>query len=141
MYKHKMKILDRLTLNPKSLFLIDGLGAFLTAFLTGVILRKFEDNFGMPQKHLIILSILACIFAVYSMSCYFFVGKKWRIFLRVIAIANLLYCLLTAVLVMYLYQQLTILGVIYFVTEILIVIALVYVEWSVSSKNIIEQQT
>jgi len=138
MYKHKMKILDRITLNPKSLFLIDGLGALLTAFLTGVLLRMFEEAFGMPQKHLIILSILAGIFAIYSMSCYFFVGKKWRIFLRIIAIANLLYCFLTAGLVMYLYQQLTILGVIYFVAEILIVIALVYVELSVSFKNIIE---
>ena len=132
-----MKILDRFILNPKSLFLIDGLGAFLTAFLVGVILRKFEDNFGMPQKHLIILSILACIFAVYSMSCYFFVGKNWRTYLKIIAVANLMYCLLTAILVIVLYQQLTILGITYFIGEILIIIGLVYAELSVSSKNAI----
>lgn len=132
-----MKILDRLPLNPKNLFLIDGLGALLTAFLVGIVLRMFEDVFGMPSKFLDILSVLACIFAVYSMSCYFFVGKKWRIFLRIIAIANLLYCLLTASLVMLLYQQLTILGVIYFVVEIFIIIALVYFELSVSFRNTI----
>ena len=132
-----MKILDRLTPNPKTLFLIDGLGALLTAFLTGVILRKFEDNFGMPQKHLIILSILACIFAVYSMSCYFFVGKNWRLFLKIIAVSNLMYCVLTAYLIIVLYQQLTILGIIYFIGEILIIIGLVYIELSVSLKNAI----
>ncbi|MER0438395.1 hypothetical protein [Emticicia sp. W12TSBA100-4] len=132
-----MKILDRLTLNPKSLFLIDGLGALLTAFLTGVILRKFEDAFGMPQKHLCVLSILACIFAVYSMNCYFFVGKNWSTYLKIIAIANLMYCLLTAILVIVLYQQLTILGIIYFIGEILIILGLVYVELSFSSKNTI----
>lgn len=132
-----MKILDRLTLNPKKLFLIDGLGAFLTAFLVGIVLRIFEDAFGMPQKHLCVLSILACIFAVYSMSCYFFVGKNWPIYLKIIAVANLMYCLLTAVLVMLLYQQITILGIIYFIGEILIILGLVYVELSVSSKNAI----
>lgn len=133
-----MKIFDRLTLNPKNLFLIDGLGALLTAFLVGVVLRMFEDVFGMPSKFLTILSVLACIFAVYSMSCYFFVPKNWRLFLKIIAVVNLMYCVLTAFLVMLLYQQLTILGIIYFTTEILIIIALVYVEWYVSSKNIIE---
>ncbi len=137
MYKHKMKILDRLTLNPKSLFLIDGLGALLTAFLVGIVLRIFEDAFGIPQKYLCVLSILACIFAVYSMSCYFFVGKNWRIYLKIIAVANLMYCLLTAVFVMLLYQQITILGIIYFTGEILIILGLVYVELSVSSKNAI----
>lgn len=131
------KALDRFTLNPKSLFLIDGLGALFTAFLTGVLLRMFEDDFGMPQKHLCVLSILACIFAVYSMSCYFLIVKNWRTHLKIIAVANSMYCLLTAVLVMLLYQQLTILGIIYFIGEILIIIGLVYMEISVSSKNTI----
>ncbi|GAB2624550.1 hypothetical protein GCM10027035_20170 [Emticicia sediminis] len=132
-----MEMLDRLTLNPKKLFLIDGLGALLTAFLVGIVLRMFEDAFGIPQKHLCVLSILACIFAVYSMSCYFFVGKNWRIYLKIIAVANLMYCLLTAVFVMLLYQQITILGIIYFIGEILIILGLVYVELSVFSKNAI----
>lgn len=132
-----MKIFDRFLLNPQKLFLIDGLGALLTAFLIGVVLRMFVNTFGMPSKFLTILSVLACIFAVYSMCCYSLVGKKWRIFLRIIAIANLLYCLLTASLVVLLYQQLTILGVIYFVVEIFIIIAIVYFELSVSFQNTI----
>lgn len=132
-----MKILDRLSLNSKNLFLIDCLGALLTAFLIGIVLRIFEEAFGMPSKFLDIFSVLACIFAVYSMSCYFFVGKNWRTYLKIIAVANLMYCLLTAVLVMLLYQQITILGIIYFIGEILIILGLVYVELSVSSKNAI----
>lgn len=132
-----MKILDRLSLNPKNLFLIDGLGALLTTFLIGIVLRMFEYAFGMPSKFLTILSILACTFAVYSMRCYFLIGKNWRTYLKIIAVANLMYCLLTAVLVMLLYQQITILGIIYFIGEILIILGLVYVELSVSSKNVI----
>lgn len=132
-----MKILDRLTLNSKKLFLIDGLGAFLTAFFIGIVLRMFEDVFGMPSKFLDILSVLACIFTLYSMSCYFFVGQNWRTYLKIIAVANLMYCLLTAVLVMLLYQQITILGIIYFIGEIFIIIALVYFELSVSFRNTI----
>lgn len=112
-------------------------GALLTAFLTGVVLRMFVNTFGMPPKLLSILSILACIFAVYSMSCYFLIGKNWRTYLKIIAVANLMYCLLTAILVMLLYQQITILGIIYFIGEILIILGLVYVELSVSSKNVI----
>lgn len=131
-----MKIFDRFLLNPKKLFLIDGLGALLTAFLTGVVLRMFVNTFGMPPKLLSILSILACILAAYSMSCCFFVSKNWRLFLKIIVVANLLYCFLTAVLVLHLYQQLTTLGVIYFITEVFIIIVLVYVEVSVAFKNI-----
>ncbi len=120
---------EQLALNPRKLFLVDSAGALLTAFLTGVILVMFRDFFGMPKRVLIILSLTALLFAVYSLSCYFFSGRHWRICLRVIAIANLLYCCATAGLVIFFYSSLSIFGVLYFVGEILLVGILVSIEW------------
>ena len=121
-------MLNKLTSNPKRLFLIDGLGALITGFLLGVILTRFEEAFGMPRKVLIPLSILACVYVIYSVSCYFFVSKDWRPFLRVIAIANLIYCCITIVFVILFYQVLTILGLLYFFSEIIIIAGLVCIE-------------
>jgi hypothetical protein len=121
-------ILNRLISNPKKLFLIDSLGALLTAFLLGTILTRLEEHFGMPRKVLYLLSILACIYAVYSISCYFFAGVYWRPFLKLIAIANLIYCCIITVVVISFYRALTILGLTYFLGEVLIIGGLVYIE-------------
>ncbi len=122
--------MDNLTSNPKRLFLLDSIGAFLTAFLLGVILTRFEAYFGMPGKVLYPLSILACVFGLYSMGCYVWVRSHWRPFLKAIALANLGYCLLTIGLVVSLYPSLTILGILYFSGELIVVGVLIYIELS-----------
>lgn len=116
-------------LSPKKLFLLDALGALLSAFLLGVILVHFESYFGMPSDALYILAFLPCVFAVYDFVCYYKVTDNWRPFLRGIAVANLLYCFLSIALVFQHYQELTILGIIYFVLELLIVVVLAKIEW------------
>ena len=121
-------MLNQLLTNPKIIFLIDGLGAFLTALLLGTVLIRLEEVFGMPAKVLTPLSILAFIYAIYSMSCHFFVGGDWRPFLRVIAIANLIYCCITLGLIVLFYRTLTILGLTYFFGEIIIMGGLVFIE-------------
>lgn len=73
-------LLDPFISNPKRLFLADGSGAFLTAFLLGVVLTRLEVEFGMPRKVLYALSALACLYAAYSMGGYFWVGRNWRPF-------------------------------------------------------------
>lgn len=114
--------------NPKKMFLIDGLGALLSAFLLGVVLVRFENYFGVPSKELYILSFLACIFAVYDLVCYLRIEENWRPFLKAIAIINLLYCCLTAGLLMYHYQHITSLGITYFLLEMLIVVGVAVIE-------------
>ena len=42
-------ILDKLSSSPKKIFLLDGLGAALSAFFLGVILVRFETFFGMQD--------------------------------------------------------------------------------------------
>ena len=128
-------IIRQLTLKPKNLFLVDSLGAFLTAFLLFVVLRTFDEYFGMPQTILTYLSIIAVVFCLYSISCFFLLTDTWRPFLRTISIANLIYCCLTMGLVIYYFQSLTILGVTYFLVEVAIVCALVFVELKTASKG------
>ncbi len=130
---------EQLALNPRKLFLVDSAGGLLTAFLTGVILVIFRDLFGMPKWVLIILSLTALLFAVYSLSCYFFSGRHWRICLQIIAIANLLYCCATAGLVIFFYSSLSIFGVLYFVGEILLIGIIVSIEWGAASRRLAEK--
>jgi hypothetical protein len=87
--------MNKMTVAPKQLFLMDSLGAVLSALLLGMVLTRFETAFGMPKKVLYFLAGLACICAVYSFSNYWRMKENWRSYLQAIAIANLLYCGLT----------------------------------------------
>ena len=127
-------IAAQLTIKPKTLFLIDSLGALVTAFFLFAILRTFNNYFGMPKATLTYLAIIAVVFCLYSITCFFFLNNNWQPFLRTISIANLLFCCLTIILVIYHYQSLTILGVTYFFVEIIVVCVLVFVELKTLSK-------
>ncbi len=115
-------------LNPRILFLVDGLGALTTAFFLFVILKTYNEYIGMPQLILNYLSIIAVLLSLYSMSCFSLLKNQSQIFLRIIGVANLLYCCLTMGLLIYNYQGLTILGATYFLTEIMIICGLAFVE-------------
>ncbi|KIC01530.1 hypothetical protein OA88_13565 [Flavobacterium sp. JRM] len=128
-------VISKLISNPKNIFLLDSIGAFLTAFLLGFVLVRFQDSFGMPQKTLYILSVIAFIYATYSLCCYLFISNKWRFYLNIIMIANALYCCLTTGLIIYHFHKLTLLGIIYFILEIIIIVFLVYLEGSKGLKK------
>lgn len=120
---------------PRRLFLIDGLGALLTASLLAFVLVPLERYFGMPVRVLYPLAAVAGLFALYSLLCYARFPANWQLYLRGIAVANLSYCVLTAVLVVYFWQQLTVLGVLYFVGEMGVVSGLVAVEVGIYRRN------
>lgn len=128
-------IIQKLIANPRQIFLLDGVGALVSAaFLLGILV-PFQAAFGMPEKNLYQLAGVASVFALYSMTCYFRISERWRSFLRVIAVCNTLYCLATAALVVYWYQSLTALGVLYFVLEMLVILALVSLEFKCLSAS------
>lgn len=114
--------------SPKKLLLIDSLGALLSAFLLGVVLVKFESSFGMPLKVLYWLSIIACVFAVYSLMSYLIIKNNRKLYLKIIAFANLTYCCLTIGLVLFFSDELTNLGLIYFLSEVAVILTLVIIE-------------
>lgn len=126
--------MDELVKNPRNLFLIDGAGAFLTAVLLFVVLRNFEEYIGMPETVLTGLSIIAALFCIYSVSCFLLWDGNRAMFLRIISIANLLYCVLTIAMVIANYPTLTTLGISYFIGEIGVVCTLAFVELTVATR-------
>lgn len=129
------EIIKRLIRNPKTLFLVDSLGALVTALILFAILKNFYNYFGMPQTLLAYLSMIAVVFCLYSMSCFILVKDNWQPFLRVISYANLLYCCLTLSLLVYYYQSITIFDVTYFIAEIISVCGLVFIELKAVRKS------
>jgi len=121
------------TKKPNTLFLVDSLGAGFTAFFLFVVLRNFYGYFGMPSDILTYLSIIALIFCVYSTTCFVLLKGNWTPYIRAISIANLIYCVITLMLLYSYFSDLTKLGVAYFFIEIAIIITLVYVELSVAN--------
>lgn len=117
-----------LNLPPRRLFLIDSLGALLSALLLGLVLASFESFFGMPARVLYLLTTMAMAFFTYSLLCYWYAKKRWRLFLKWIAIVNLLYGCLTLGLVIAQWDNLSVWGLTYFVLEIAVVSGLAGVE-------------
>lgn len=125
-------------INPKQLFLVDSLGALVSAFMLGVVLVTLEEMIGMPRQVLYMLSLIACFFFVNSLWCFLRSQENWRPRMKLVAVFNLMYCCLTAGLVIYLYQKLTIWGIIYFVVEKIIVVPLAILELKIASNPIVE---
>lgn len=119
----------------QNIFLIDGIGALVSAFFLGFILVRFNELVGMPVQVLYFLSIIPIFFAVYSLSRYFIKPTAWRKQLKAIAIANLLYCFVTSFCILMHYQELAPLGFVYFISEIVIILILVNIEWKISNHN------
>ena len=122
------KILKQFSSSPKRLFLIDGIGALLSAFLLGFVLVQFERIFGIPRSTLYFLAFIPCLFAVYDFYCYRIIKRNIGFYLRVIAFLNLLYCAVSIGFMIYHFQTITVFGWAYIILEILIVISLVMLE-------------
>jgi len=127
------EIISHLTVKPNTIFLIDSLGALLTALSLFVVLRNFNEYFGMPITILTCLSVIAACLCIYSMTCFFCLKENYVPFLRAISICNLLYCILTLALIIVYYPMLTVIGIAYFFIEIAIVCGLVYIEHKVAT--------
>ena len=90
-----MLIFARMTI--KKLFLLDALGALLSAFFLGVLLPLFQVYVGVPLFLLYILAMLAAGLALYSFSCFLLVKRKR--YLHLLRMLNAAYCAFTLCLV------------------------------------------
>ncbi|MBK7425545.1 MAG: hypothetical protein IPI60_00130 [Saprospiraceae bacterium] len=120
--------------HPGRIFAADGLGALLSALCLGIILPIFEDAFGMPLQILYLLAFIAIILAAYSFFCYTFITRDKRHFLKLIILANVLYCILTVVMVIYFFQKLTKWDLTYFILESLVILFLIRLEYWVLTR-------
>lgn len=114
--------------HPRMLFAADAVGAAVTAFLLYGVLRNCPDFFAMPPNILCYLSLTAALFSVYSFCCFAIMPVRWSYYLRIISIANVLYCLVTLVLLILYRQHITTWDVAYFLGEIAVIVSLVFVE-------------
>lgn len=110
---------------------MDGVGALVTALLVGVVLPTLGEYIGMPRPVLRGLALTALVLAVYSMTCVVLRPSRWPRYLRGIALANALYCVVTAGCLVYFRAHLAMGDWIYFVGEIVVVGALVALEFRV----------
>jgi len=112
----------------KKLFLIDGLGALVSAFVLAVILVKFEHYFGIPIKALYFLAGVAIIFAIYDGYCYFIAKQVTKGHLLLIAYANLSYCLLSLGVGIYHRSSLSLLAWLFIAGELAIISTIAWIE-------------
>lgn len=129
-----MLSLQNLETTPRSLFLIDGAGALFSAFMLGVVLVQLDPLFGMPVEALYILAAFPVGFALYDAICYWGIKGNPSFFLKGIALINIGYCGLSVAFLSQHYERLTTLGWLYFMGELLIVLFLSGVEWTVAKK-------
>ncbi|MCU0361644.1 MAG: hypothetical protein MUF75_13210 [Bacteroidia bacterium] len=129
------RLIKYFTENQRTLFLMDSLGALTTAFFLFVVLREFNMYFGMPKTVLTYLSVIAFCFCLYSTLCFLFLKGPKSPFIRLIGIANLLYCVLTIALVIQYYPLLTGIAILYFLNEIFIICALSSIEILVAARS------
>jgi hypothetical protein len=115
--------------NKKNIFLIDGIGALFSFISIWVLLIGFPKFFGVPIYIAKNLSILPLLFSLFSLTCYTIKPSKWFFFLRLVSMANVAYCLLTLIIVVIYYNEMTVYGVLYFIIEKLIVLPLAWIEW------------
>ena len=113
---------------PRNVFLLDGIGALVSSLLLVVLLAPFESFFGMPSDYVYQLAIPAFVFAVYSIACYVFNPNNWQPIMKLIALANFLYCCVTFYLILNLFYRLTQFGVLYFLLEITVVLMVIALE-------------
>ncbi len=117
----------------KQIFLVDAIGALLSCVLLGFILVTLERYVGMPVKTLQYLAIIAFSFSLFSIGNHFYPGIRSKRNLKVIAVLNLLYCLLTLALVLKNFELLKPLGLVYFLGEIVLIVFLARLELRVAN--------
>lgn len=127
-------LLQTLYRHPNRLFLIDGLGALLTAAGLLLITYPFDEYFHLPRPIVRGLMWAAVGFSVYSFACARRVGPNWQLYLRAISFANGLYGCITLALVAYHFPALSYWEISYFTIEALLITGLVWVELKVASK-------
>lgn len=130
------QIIEKLEQNPKKLFFIDGAGAILSAFLLAVVIAQLEELFGIPASTLYFLAVFPVIFALYDFFSYQQEKGKAGQFLMGIAVINFLYCCLSIGMAFYHLKTISLLGWAYILGEILIVMTLAIVEFTVAQRMI-----
>jgi len=115
-------------MRPKQMCLIDTIGAFVSAFMHGVVLPIFHDLIGMPKIAFYVLAVFPLIYFIYDLRTYLHKNPNWSSYFRNIIFFNLGFCVFSILAMFYFRHDLTNIGWIYLVLEILVVLFIVGLE-------------
>lgn len=121
-------LINTLAESPRKIFTIDTIGALVSALSLYVLILPLNSYFGVPLSIVWILGGASLAFFLFSLFCTLTTGKHDASKLRIVITANLLYGVLTALLILLNKSSITVLGIAYFVAEYSVIIALVLLE-------------
>ena len=127
-------MIQSFVVNPKKIFLMDALGAAVSAILLGVVLVKLERVFGIPESTLYFLAAFPILFILYDLFCLTKNKNDLGPFLKLIAVVNITYCCLSIGMTIYHLNTITIFGYLYILIEVIITFTLAIFEYKVASK-------
>lgn len=110
-------------LKGRNIFLVDAIGA-VVSLLSLLIPYTFDELFGMPKSVVSTFISIAIVYSIYSTTVYLTNPSKWKMYLIIIAILNISYCLFTIYHIFNNLITITLLGHLYFAVEILIIFTL-----------------
>lgn len=116
----------------KYYFLLDAFGALYSALFLGVTIVTYNSFFGIPESLILTLSFVALMLFVYDAICFLFINEKWKSMLKFLGYLNITYSIVSLSVVFYYFSELTILGLIYFSMEIVVITLLALKEIQVS---------
>ncbi len=120
-------------LNQKNIFILDGVGAILSACFTGLILTRYSLFLGINVSLLQSLALIPATYAIYSLSCYFFITKTKPWMLLTVIYANLSYCLISAAIIFF-RERITSTGRLLLTVEVIIILLVVLIEFKIYRK-------
>src|SRR5690606_36523849 len=92
-----------------------------------IVIKNFNHFFGVDLYKINALAIIALSICWFGIICWFAIRKFWKPLLYILATFNLLYCLIT-IWVLYSSTNLTTYGILYFSSEIAIILTLAFFE-------------
>lgn len=128
------KIINYFNQFPYQIFITDTAGALAsTVFL--LLIYCFDNFFGVSKNDILVLIVGSSLLVVYSFVCFLLKPKRRSLFLKILATANLLYCLFTSCIFIKGVSTYTFWAILYFLIEILVIIFLVSIEFKIANQK------
>lgn len=127
----RAKLVQYFISNPRRLFMVDAFGAAVTAVAIGLIMQALPQWFMVQLSISYALAGIAMVFSLYSALCGLALSSGFKPYILAIAMANTLYCIATAGILLIFFEQFSVLASIYFLLEICVIIILVFIELTV----------
>ena len=119
---------------PRKLLLLDAAGALISAVMLGIVLVEHQALIGLPVHILYYLAAAPLVFLCYDIAAYY-LANDYRRALQIIAVANVLYSLVSIALLILHRQDLTAIGYSYFIIEVIIVLLIATYEWKIATNT------